>query len=92
MFLYQIFIKKNQIRIGVVLNIFMGNCCYLLYYYGEFFAIFIHTAFVYFAGLDARCLLLIYRCLTKCVPDINVVIEKSIACNNFLRRGNNNVK
>lgn len=42
--------------------------------------------------MDARCLLLIYNCLTSCVPDINAIIEKSIASNNFLRRGNNNVK
>ncbi|KAL7741445.1 hypothetical protein ACLKA6_000770 [Drosophila palustris] len=47
---------------------------------------------ILYAAMDARCLLLIYCCLTRCVPDINVVIEKSIACNNFLRRGNNNVK
>lgn len=47
---------------------------------------------ILYAAMDARCLLLIYRCLTRSVPDINVVIEKSIACNNFLRRGNNNIK
>ncbi|XP_034101673.1 exonuclease mut-7 homolog [Drosophila albomicans] len=47
---------------------------------------------VLYAAMDARCLMLIHCCLTRCVPDINAVIEKSIACNNFLRRGNNNVK
>ncbi|KAH8377073.1 hypothetical protein KR093_003337 [Drosophila rubida] len=47
---------------------------------------------VVYAAMDARCLLLIHSCLTRCVPNINAVIEKSIACNNFVRRGNNNVK
>ncbi|KAH8403134.1 hypothetical protein KR222_005766 [Zaprionus bogoriensis] len=47
---------------------------------------------VLYAAMDARCLLLIYTCLTSCVPDINAIIEKSIASNNFLRRGSNAVK
>lgn len=49
------------------------------------------TAFFSLA-MDARCLLLIYSCLSSCVPDINVIIEKSIASNNFLKRGSSNVK
>lgn len=43
-------------------------------------------------AMDARCLLLIYSSLTSCVPEINVIVEKSIASNNFLRRGYQNVK
>ncbi|EDV99106.1 exonuclease mut-7 homolog [Drosophila grimshawi] len=47
---------------------------------------------ILYAAIDARCLLHIYDCLTGCVSDINLIIEKSIASNNFLRRGGNNVK
>ncbi|XP_023165470.2 exonuclease mut-7 homolog [Drosophila hydei] len=47
---------------------------------------------ILYAAIDARCLLLIYACLSSCVPDINVIIEKCIASNNFLRRGGHNLK
>ncbi|XP_030568998.1 exonuclease mut-7 homolog [Drosophila novamexicana] len=47
---------------------------------------------ILYAAIDARCLLLIYDCLMSCVADINVIVEKCIASNNFLRRGGNNVK
>ncbi|ALC39432.1 Nbr [Drosophila busckii] len=47
---------------------------------------------VLYAAIDARCLMLIYACLNNYVPDINVIIEKSIASNNFLRRGGHNLK
>ncbi|KAH8248639.1 hypothetical protein KR032_001647 [Drosophila birchii] len=44
---------------------------------------------ILYAAIDARCLLLIYNTLMARVPFINVAIEKSIASNNFLRRGAN---
>ncbi|KAH8333688.1 exonuclease mut-7 homolog [Drosophila kikkawai] len=44
---------------------------------------------ILYAAIDARCLLLIYNTLLARVSFINVAIEKSIASNNFLRRGAN---
>ncbi|SPP82156.1 exonuclease mut-7 homolog [Drosophila guanche] len=48
---------------------------------------------ILYAAIDARCLMLIYNTLLNRVPNINVLIDKSIASNNFLKRGGNaNVK
>ncbi|XP_017043869.1 exonuclease mut-7 homolog [Drosophila ficusphila] len=44
---------------------------------------------IIYAAIDARCLLLIYNTLLARVPNIHLAIEKSIASNNFLRRGAN---
>ncbi|XP_017082510.2 exonuclease mut-7 homolog [Drosophila eugracilis] len=44
---------------------------------------------ILYAAIDARCLLLIYNTLLARVSSIHVAIEKSIASNNFLRRGAN---
>nr|AAM49831.1 GM01690p [Drosophila melanogaster] len=42
---------------------------------------------ILYAAIDARCLMLIYNTLIERVSFIQAVIEKSIASNNFLRRG-----
>lgn len=43
----------------------------------------------YFTAIDARCLFLIFKTLQARIPMLNKVIEKSIATNNFLKRGAN---
>ncbi|EDW36808.1 GL25861 [Drosophila persimilis] len=48
---------------------------------------------ILYAAIDARCLMLIYNTLLNRVPNISTAIDKSIASNNFLKRGGNaNVK
>lgn len=42
-----------------------------------------------FTAIDARCLFLIFNTLQARIPMLNKVIEKSIATNNFLKKGAN---
>ncbi|KAH8410342.1 hypothetical protein KR009_012352 [Drosophila setifemur] len=44
---------------------------------------------ILYAAIDARCLLLIHNTLRARVSFLNKVIDKSIASNNFLKRGTN---